>query len=83
MLHPLCFKWCGEEGEFFQDALLKWAPLVVLNKYNVLMIGDLIQSFGDMRGRFSDLSCLTNMYVVSPLYTLTLIMSHPPFHLKV
>ena len=34
------------------------------------MIGDLVQSCWDMRGRFCDLPCLASMCFVSPLYIL-------------
>ena len=67
--------------------LLRWAPLVVLSMYSVLVIGDLIQSCLDMRGRFSNPPCLANMYFVNSLYifpslplSLRALMSCSPIH---
>ena len=50
------------------SVLLKWALLVVLRRYNVLVIGDLIQSCWDIRGKFNDPPCLASMCFVNPLY---------------
>ena len=57
----------GRRGNF-ASVLLKWAPLVVLSRYSVLVIGDLIQSCWVMRGRCSDPPCLASMYFVNLLY---------------
>ena len=76
----------GRRGNF-SSVLCKWAPLVVLSRYRVLVIGDLIQSCWVMRGRFSDPPCLASMYFVNPLYifpsrplSLRAFMSCSPMH---
>ena len=56
-----------ERSGNFTSVLHKWAPLVVLSKYNVRVIGDRIQSCWDMRGRLRDPPCLASMCVVSPV----------------
>jgi hypothetical protein len=86
LTHPLCFEWCGKKGEF-SSVLLRWAPLIVLSRNNVRVIGDLIQSYWDMHGMFSDPPCLVSMCFVNPLYMLSslplslrALMSCSPMH---
>ena len=59
----------GKTGNF-SSLLLRCIPLVVLSRNNVRVIGDLIQSWWDMRGSCSDPSCLASICFVSPLYIL-------------
>ena len=57
----------GRRGNF-SNLLLRWMPLVVLSMNNVRVIGDLIQSWRDMRGRLSEPLCLASMCLVNLLY---------------
>ena len=65
-----CIHWVssgvGRMGNF-ASVLRKWAPLVVLSKYNVRVIRDLIQSCWVIRGRFKDPPYLARMCVVRPV----------------
>ena len=78
----------GRRGNF-SSLLLRWMPLVVLSRNNVRVIGDLIQSWRDMRGRLSDPPCLASMYLVIPLYifpslplSLKALISCSPIHVR-
>lgn len=67
----------GRRG-FFSSVLLRQMLLFVLSKNNVLVIGDLIQSCWDMRGKSSDPLYLTSICMVNPvniLASLILLMS--------
>ncbi len=44
--------------------------LVFLSRYNVLVIGDLMHSCGDIFGKLSEPPCLASIYLVNPLYIL-------------
>ena len=62
--------------------------LIFLSMYSVLVIGDLVQSCGDILGRLSELPCLTSIYWVNPLYilpnrhwSLRVFMSCSPIHI--
>ena len=64
-------------------------PLVVLSRNNVCVIGDLMQSWRDMRGRFSDPPCLAGIYLVNPLHifsnihlSLRALISCSPIHVR-
>ena len=50
--------------------LLRWASQLVFNRNKVLVIGDLIQSWCDMRVRFCAPPCLASMCFTNPLYIL-------------
>ena len=47
--------------ENLSSVLMRWVPLVVLSRNNVHVIGNLIQSWWDMRGRSSDPPCLASV----------------------
>ena len=78
----------GRRGNF-SSLLLRWMPLVFLSRNNVRIIGDIIQSWRDMRGRLNDPPCLANMCLVNPLYifpslllSLRAVISCSPMHLR-
>ena len=56
--------------ENFSSVLLRLVTLVFLSRYSVLVIGDLVQSCGDILGKFSEPPCLASIYLVNPLYIL-------------
>ena len=75
--------------EKFPSLLLRWMSLVVLSRNNVRVIGDLIQSWRDMRGRLNDPPCLASMYLVNPFYispsrplSLRALISWSPIHVR-
>ena len=57
----------GRRGNF-ASVFFRWVPLIILSKYNVRVIGNLIQSCEDMRGRFRDPPYLASICVIRPLY---------------
>ena len=57
----------GRRGNF-SSVFFKWAPLIVFSRYNVLVIGNLMQSCWDMRGRFRDPLCFPSMCLAKALY---------------
>ena len=52
----------------FANAVLEWAPLVVVIRYSVFVIGDFIGSSWGMRDKFNDPPYLTSRCFVNPLY---------------
>ena len=66
---------------------LRWVPLVVFNRNRDHVIGDLVQSWGEMCGRFCAPPCLASMCCINPLYifpslplSLRAFMSCSPIH---
>jgi hypothetical protein len=69
------------------SVLLRWVPLVVLSRNRVRVIGDLMQSWCDMRVRFCAPPCLASMCLTNPVYilpslplSLRALMSCSPMH---
>ena len=52
------------------NVFLRWIPLVVFNKNKEFLIGDLVQSYGEIRVMFCAPPCLTSMCCINPLYIL-------------
>jgi hypothetical protein len=76
----------GLRGKFY-SVLLRWVPLVVFSKNRDLVIGDLMQSWGEIRVRFCAPPCLGSMCCINPLYifsslplSLRAFMSCSPMH---